>query len=121
MQCQLPLSLSTCFLLFQVFFASFPQSARKEREYICLVYTHTSSYVWREKLRKMEDWVAVVIVVVVFVLLMPGLLFQFLGNNRVFELANMQTSGKSIFVHTIIYFGLLTVFLIVIGVHIYAG
>lgn len=33
----------------------------------------------------------------------------------------MQTSGLSILVHTIIFFGLITIFLIAIGVHIYTG
>ncbi|KAL6319348.1 hypothetical protein AAG906_014022 [Vitis piasezkii] len=32
---------------------------------------------------------------------------------------SMHTSGASILVHTVIYFGLITIFLIAIGVHIY--
>ncbi|GAV66537.1 DUF3339 domain-containing protein, partial [Cephalotus follicularis] len=67
----------------------------------------------------MADWGAVVIAVVLFVLLTPGLLFQIPGNNRVVEFGNMQTSAASIVVHSIIYFGLITIFLIAIGVHIY--
>jgi hypothetical protein len=51
----------------------------------------------------------------------PGLLFQLPGNSRAVEFANMQTSGVSILVHTIIYFGLITIFLIAIGVHISTG
>ncbi|KAF5748714.1 hypothetical protein HS088_TW04G00672 [Tripterygium wilfordii] len=43
------------------------------------------------------------------------------GNSRVVEFGNMQTSGVSIFVHTILYFGLITIFLIAIGVHITTG
>ncbi|RVW45121.1 hypothetical protein CK203_067634 [Vitis vinifera] len=70
---------------------------------------------------EMADWGPVVIAVVLFVLLTPGLLFQLPGNNRVVEFGNMQTSGISILVHTIIYFGLITIFLIAIGVHIYTG
>ncbi|CAN6709059.1 unnamed protein product [Malus baccata var. baccata] len=70
----------------------------------------------------MADWGPVVIAVVLFVLLTPGLLFQLPGNSRVVDLINnMQTSGVSILVHTIIYFGLITIFLIAIGVHIYLG
>ncbi|KAK9108511.1 hypothetical protein Syun_024522 [Stephania yunnanensis] len=69
----------------------------------------------------MADWGAVLMSVVLFVLLTPGLLFQLPGKNRVLEFGNMQTSGASILVHTIIYFGLITIFLIAIGVHIYAG
>ncbi|CAN6578589.1 unnamed protein product [Malus baccata var. baccata] len=70
---------------------------------------------------KMADWGPVVIAVVLFVLLTPGLLFQIPGRGRLVEFGNMQTSGASIVVHAIIYFGLLTIFLIAIGVHIYAG
>ncbi|XP_071722938.1 uncharacterized protein [Rutidosis leptorrhynchoides] len=69
----------------------------------------------------MADWGPVVIATVLFVLLSPGLLFQLPGNGRVVEFNNMQTSGISILVHTIMYFGLVTIFLIAIGVHIYSG
>ncbi|CAI9111594.1 OLC1v1011852C1 [Oldenlandia corymbosa var. corymbosa] len=69
----------------------------------------------------MADWGPVVIAVVLFVLLTPGLLFQLPGKSRAIEFANFQTSGVSIFVHTIIYFGLITIFLIAIGVHITTG
>ncbi|KAF6144845.1 hypothetical protein GIB67_038809 [Kingdonia uniflora] len=69
----------------------------------------------------MADWGPVVIAVVLFVLLTPGLLFQLPGNKRVVECMNMQTSRISILVHSIIYFGLITIFLIAIGVHIYTG
>ncbi|KAG5223407.1 transmembrane protein [Salix suchowensis] len=69
----------------------------------------------------MSDWGPVVLAVVLFVLLSPGLLFQLPGRNRVVEFGNMQTSGLSILVHTIIFFGLITIFLIAIGVHIYTG
>lgn len=69
----------------------------------------------------MADWGPVIIAVVLFVLLTPGLLFQVPGRNRVVEFGNMQTSGASIVVHAIIYFGLITIFLIAIGVHIYTG
>ncbi|XP_039068848.1 uncharacterized protein LOC120215182 [Hibiscus syriacus] len=69
----------------------------------------------------MADWVPVVIAVVLFVVLGPGLLFQLPGRNRVVEFGNMQTSGVSILVHAIIFFGLMTTFLVAIGVHIYTG
>ncbi|KAJ0112876.1 hypothetical protein Patl1_03051 [Pistacia atlantica] len=71
--------------------------------------------------KKMADWGPVVIATVLFVLLTPGLLFQLPGKGRIVEFANMQTSGPSIFVHTILYFALITIFLIAIGVHIYTG
>ncbi|KAG2678510.1 hypothetical protein I3843_11G005600 [Carya illinoinensis] len=69
----------------------------------------------------MADWGPVIIAVVLFVLLSPGLLFQIPAGGRLIEFGNMQTSGASILVHAIIYFGLITIFLIVIGVHIYTG
>ncbi|KAL7232798.1 hypothetical protein ACSBR2_010751 [Camellia fascicularis] len=67
------------------------------------------------------DWGPVVIGVVLFVVLTPGLFFQLPGKSRVVEFNNMQTSGVSILVHTIIFFGLITIFLIAIGVHISSG
>ncbi|KNA04472.1 hypothetical protein SOVF_199400 [Spinacia oleracea] len=69
----------------------------------------------------MADWGPVVIAVVLFVLLQPGLLFQIPGRGRVIEFGSMQTSGAAIVVHAIIYFGLITILLIAVGVHIYAG
>lgn len=80
-------------------------------------YINTS----RGKREVMADWGPVVIAVVLFVLLTPGLLFQLPGKSRAIEFANMQTSGVSILVHTIIFFGLITIFLIAIGVHITTG
>ncbi|MBA0735586.1 hypothetical protein Gogos_019421 [Gossypium gossypioides] len=43
------------------------------------------------------------------------------GKNKVVEFGNMQTSGASVLVHAIIYFGLITIFCLAIGVHIYAS
>ena len=90
-----------------------PKSQRKNRN-----PDSNSSYSRREK---MADWGPVVIAVVLFVLLTPGLLFQIPGRGRIIEFGNMQTSGASILVHTIIYFGLITILLIAVGVHIYTG
>ncbi|XP_052197603.1 uncharacterized protein LOC127804703 [Diospyros lotus] len=64
-----------------------------------------------------ENWAPVVIGLVLFVVLSPGLLFQLPGKSRVVEFTNMQTSGISIFVHSIIFFGLMTIFVIAIGVY----
>ncbi|OAY68323.1 uncharacterized protein LOC109726219 [Ananas comosus] len=69
----------------------------------------------------MADWGPVVIAVVLFVVLTPGLLFQLPGRNRIVEFGSMQTSGVSILVHAVLYFALITIFLIAIGVHIYTG
>ncbi|XP_039011080.1 uncharacterized protein LOC120140114 [Hibiscus syriacus] len=68
----------------------------------------------------MADLGPVIVATVLFVLLSPGLLFQIPGKGKVVEFGNMQNSGASIFVHSIIYLGLVTIFVIAIGVHIYA-
>lgn len=69
----------------------------------------------------MEDWGPVFIAVMLFVLLTPGLLFQLPSRGKVVEFGNMQTSGVSILVHAVIYFGLITIFLLAIGVHVNIG
>ncbi|KAG6477203.1 hypothetical protein ZIOFF_066455 [Zingiber officinale] len=68
----------------------------------------------------MADWGPVLVAVLLFVLLSPGLLFQIPGTSgRVVEFSNFHTSSASILVHAIIYFALITLFLIAIGVHVY--
>ncbi|KAK1427735.1 hypothetical protein QVD17_16429 [Tagetes erecta] len=69
----------------------------------------------------MADWGPVLVAVVLFVLLTPGLLFQLPGHNRVVEFGSMTTSCAAVIVHAVIFFGVLTLFLITIGVHVYAG
>uniref|UniRef100_A0A0E0K065 Uncharacterized protein n=2 Tax=Oryzinae TaxID=1648021 RepID=A0A0E0K065_ORYPU len=69
----------------------------------------------------MADWGPVVIATVLFVLLTPGLLFQLPAHGRIVGFGTMHTSGVAILVHAVIYFALITIFLIAIGVHIYAG
>ncbi|KAK2983936.1 hypothetical protein RJ640_005802, partial [Escallonia rubra] len=54
----------------------------------------------------MADWGPVLIGVVMFMLLQPGLLFQFPGNSRQLEFGSMKTNGKAIAVHTLIFFAL---------------
>ena len=71
--------------------------------------------------REMADWAPVLIGVLLFVLLTPGLLFQLPGKSRAVEFNNMQTSGVSICVHTIIFFGLITILLIAVGISINIG
>ncbi|CAK9175133.1 unnamed protein product [Ilex paraguariensis] len=64
------------------------------------------------------DWGPVVVAVVMFVLLSPGLLFQLPARARVIEFGNMYTSGISILVHAILYVCIYTILIIAIGVHI---
>ncbi|KAL3813904.1 hypothetical protein ACJIZ3_015172 [Penstemon smallii] len=67
------------------------------------------------------DWGPVVVAVVMFILLSPGLLFQVPARTRVVEFGNMYTSGISILVHAILYFCIYTILTVAIGVHIHAG
>ncbi|KAK2968758.1 hypothetical protein RJ640_028151 [Escallonia rubra] len=49
------------------------------------------------------DWGPVVVAVVMFILLSPGLLFQLPARTRVIEFGNMYTSGIAILVHAVLY------------------
>ncbi|XP_055806644.1 uncharacterized protein LOC129875222 [Solanum dulcamara] len=69
----------------------------------------------------MSDWGPVFVAVVLFVLLTPGLLVQVPGRSRFVEFSNFQTSGVSILVHSLLYFALICIFLLAIGVHMYTG
>ncbi|KAJ0969220.1 hypothetical protein J5N97_022097 [Dioscorea zingiberensis] len=66
----------------------------------------------------MSDWGPVFVAVVLFVVLSPGLLFQIPGKNRMAEFGTLHTSGASILVHSIIYFALISIFLLAVRVHI---
>ncbi|CAA6667865.1 unnamed protein product [Spirodela intermedia] len=69
----------------------------------------------------MADWGPVVVGVVLFVLLSPGLLFTFPGNDRRVEFGSYSTNGKAVVIHTLIFFGLYTLFTLAIDIHLYAG
>ncbi|XP_078170101.1 uncharacterized protein LOC144564373 [Carex rostrata] len=69
----------------------------------------------------MADWGPVFISLVLFILLSPGLLFQIPGKNRFIEFGNFQTSGVSILIHALIFFALVAILLIAIGVHMFMG
>ncbi|KAE9584443.1 hypothetical protein Lalb_Chr00c01g0403661 [Lupinus albus] len=69
----------------------------------------------------MGDWGPIFVSVVLFILLTPGLLVQIPGRNKVIEFGNFHTSGLSILVHAILYFALICIFLLAIGVHVYWG
>ncbi|ESW33707.1 hypothetical protein PHAVU_001G092100 [Phaseolus vulgaris] len=69
----------------------------------------------------MGDWAGVVIGLVLFVVFSPGLLFQLPGKGRPVDFCNFQTSAISIFVHSLLFFGFMVIFLIAINVHIGSG
>ncbi|KAK9064715.1 hypothetical protein SSX86_016103 [Deinandra increscens subsp. villosa] len=69
----------------------------------------------------MADWGPVLIGVVLFVLLQPGLLFQLPGNGRQVEFGSMKTNGKAIAVHTLIFFTVYSILILAVHVHIYTG
>lgn len=69
----------------------------------------------------MADWAPVLIGVLLFVLLQPGLLFQLPGHSKGVQFGSMKTNGKSIAVHTLIFFALYSIFLLALHIHIYIG
>ncbi|EPS62813.1 hypothetical protein M569_11976 [Genlisea aurea] len=71
----------------------------------------------------MADWGPVVIATVLFVLLAPGFIVMIPGSGRFVEFgfSKMASTGIPVLVHTVIYFVLVTILLVAVGVHIYAG
>ncbi|KAK8916363.1 hypothetical protein KSP39_PZI023201 [Platanthera zijinensis] len=69
----------------------------------------------------MADWAPVVVGVLLFVLLSPGLLFELPGSQRVAEFGSMRTNGKAIFIHTLIFFAIFAVLILALHLHIYTG
>lgn len=69
----------------------------------------------------MADWAPIVIGLLLFILLSPGLLFQLPGNTRRVEFGGLQTNGKAIAIHTLIFFIIFTILILAVGFHIYAG
>ncbi|KAG0540781.1 hypothetical protein BDA96_03G439000 [Sorghum bicolor] len=67
------------------------------------------------------DWGPIIVAVILFVVLSPGLLFQLPSRTRVVEFGNMATSAIAILVHAVIFFCLLTIFVVAIGIHVYAA
>nr|DAD34221.1 TPA_asm: hypothetical protein HUJ06_004861 [Nelumbo nucifera] len=67
------------------------------------------------------NWGPVFVAVFLFILLTPGLVFQIPARSRLIEFGNMHTSGASVFVHSLIYFVLIVIFLIAIRVHVHLG
>ncbi|XP_010530564.1 PREDICTED: uncharacterized protein LOC104822794 [Tarenaya hassleriana] len=69
----------------------------------------------------MSDWGPVLVAVILFVLLTPGLLFQLPGRNRCVEFGNFQTSAPAVIVHSLLYFALVCVFTLAVKIHIYVS
>ncbi|XP_047332461.1 uncharacterized protein LOC124936052 [Impatiens glandulifera] len=69
----------------------------------------------------MLNWGPVLVAVILFILLTPGLLFQVPGTTKCVEFGNFKTSGASILVHTLLFFSLVCIFLLAVKVHVYAG
>ncbi|KAL6899095.1 hypothetical protein ACP4OV_005753 [Aristida adscensionis] len=67
------------------------------------------------------DWGPVIVAVILFVLLSPGLLFQIPGRSGMVECGNMRTSFTSILVHAVVFFAVLTILVICVGVHVRMG
>ncbi|CAN0924918.1 hypothetical protein LINGRAHAP2_LOCUS34464 [Linum grandiflorum] len=65
------------------------------------------------------DWGPVIVAVVLFILLSPGLLFQIPARTRVMEFGNLNTSAIAILVHAVIYFCIITILVIAIGIHVH--
>lgn len=67
----------------------------------------------------MADWGPVLIGVLLFILLQPGLLFQLPGNQKQLEFGSMNTNGKSVAVHALIFSAIYAVLILAVHVHIY--
>ncbi|KAK9277834.1 hypothetical protein L1049_027391 [Liquidambar formosana] len=57
----------------------------------------------------MADWAPIILGVLLFILLSPGLIFQLPGNISRVEFGSFMTNGKAIFIHTLIFFGVFTI------------
>ncbi|KMZ58121.1 hypothetical protein ZOSMA_7G01520 [Zostera marina] len=69
----------------------------------------------------MTDWAPVIVGLVLFILLSPGLLIQIPGKGRIVEFGSFQTSGVAIVVHSIFFFAAISILLLALGVHVYIG
>ncbi|CAN8272914.1 unnamed protein product [Cochlearia groenlandica] len=66
----------------------------------------------------MTEWAPVIVGVVLFVILSPGLLFSVPGHHRTLDFGGMKTNGKAIAVHTIIFFAAYSIFILLLNLHI---
>ncbi|EES10625.1 hypothetical protein BDA96_06G057800 [Sorghum bicolor] len=69
----------------------------------------------------MLDWAPVVVGVVLFVLLSPGLLIEFPGLHRWVDFGSLRVTGKAATVHTILFFAIFLIVTMACNLHIYTG
>ncbi|CAN1123281.1 hypothetical protein LINPERPRIM_LOCUS3179 [Linum perenne] len=69
----------------------------------------------------MADWAPILIGLLLFILLSPGLVFQMPGNTKHFEFGSMRTNGKSVIVHTLLFFVVFTILILALHVRIHMG
>ncbi|KAG6515569.1 hypothetical protein ZIOFF_025998 [Zingiber officinale] len=69
----------------------------------------------------MADWAPVVVGVVLFVLLSPGLILEAPGTYRPVEFGSMRTNGKAVALHTLIFFGIYSIIIVALHPHIYTS
>ncbi|CAD6261143.1 unnamed protein product [Miscanthus lutarioriparius] len=69
----------------------------------------------------MLDWAPVVVGVVLFVLLSPGLLIELPGLHRWVDFGSLRVTGKAATVHTILFFVIFVIVTMACNLHIYTG
>ncbi|KZV21755.1 hypothetical protein F511_02913 [Dorcoceras hygrometricum] len=69
----------------------------------------------------MADWAPILIGFLLFVLLSPGVIFQFPGNIRHVEFGSFETNGKAVVVHTLLFFAAYTILIMALHIRIYFG
>uniref|UniRef100_A0A0E0DDF5 Uncharacterized protein n=1 Tax=Oryza meridionalis TaxID=40149 RepID=A0A0E0DDF5_9ORYZ len=69
----------------------------------------------------MQDWAPVVVGVVLFVVLSPGLLIELPGTHRWVDFGSLRVTGKSAVVHTVVFFVLFAIVVVACKLHIYTG
>ncbi|CAI0446485.1 unnamed protein product [Linum tenue] len=67
----------------------------------------------------MSDWAPILLGVLLFIVLSPGLVFQMPGNTKHFEFGSLRTNGKAVIVHTLLFFAVFTILILALHVRIY--
>ncbi|CAI0548116.1 unnamed protein product [Linum tenue] len=67
----------------------------------------------------MSDWAPILLGVLLFIVLSPGLVFQIPGNTKHFEFGSLRTNGKAVIVHTLLFFTVFTILILALHVRIY--